>query len=110
MPSMDTSSTSDSLASNSPSGRSLVSSSSVTGGAGRVSVGGVMDKGSHIIGGAARRAGKLKPVTASLLPPGVTSPAALGEGLLTSGYLADPGLAAASYLAIAMGRPLLLEG
>jgi MoxR-like ATPase len=49
-------------------------------------------------------------VTASLLPPGVDSPAALGEGLLTSGYLADPGLAAASYLAIAMGRPLLLEG
>ncbi len=49
-------------------------------------------------------------VTTSLLPAGVTSPAALGEGLLASGYLADPGLAAASYLAIAMGRPLLLEG
>jgi MoxR-like ATPase len=49
-------------------------------------------------------------VTSSLLPPGVTNPAALGEGLLKFGYLADPGLAAAAYLAIAMGRPILLEG
>jgi MoxR-like ATPase len=49
-------------------------------------------------------------VTRSLLPAGVTAPAALGERLGMTGYLADPGLSAASYLAIAMGRPLLLEG
>jgi MoxR-like ATPase len=49
-------------------------------------------------------------VTRSLLPEGATSPAALGEQLRAVGYLPDDGLAAASYLAIAMGRPLLLEG
>ncbi len=49
-------------------------------------------------------------VTRSLLPEGATSPAALAERLQAQGYLADEGLAAASYLAIAMGRPLLLEG
>jgi MoxR-like ATPase len=49
-------------------------------------------------------------VTGSLLPVDVTSPAMLGERLQAQGYLADDGLAAASYLAIAMGRPLLLEG
>ncbi len=49
-------------------------------------------------------------VTRSLLPEGATSPAELGERLRALGYLPDDGLAAASYLAIAMGRPLLLEG
>ncbi len=46
----------------------------------------------------------------SLLPPDVSSPDALGARLATLGYLADDGLAAAAYLALAMQRPLLLEG
>ena len=46
----------------------------------------------------------------SLLPAGASTPAALGEQLGKLGYLADEGLAAAAYLALAMGRPLLLEG
>jgi MoxR-like ATPase len=46
----------------------------------------------------------------SLLPAGATSPAALAKQLDGIGYLADDGLAAAAYLALAMGRPLLLEG
>ncbi len=53
--------------------------------------------------------GRLGDVT-SLLPAGATSPAALAQQLGRLGYLADDGLAAASYLALAMGRPLLLEG
>jgi MoxR-like ATPase len=54
--------------------------------------------------------GRLMGVTRSLLPEGATSPSVLGEQLRALGYLADDGLAAAAYLAIAMGRPLLLEG
>jgi MoxR-like ATPase len=46
----------------------------------------------------------------SLLPPDVHSPAALSDQLRALGYLADEGLASAAYLALAMGRPLLLEG
>src|SRR5262249_25581292 len=38
------------------------------------------------------------------------SVAALGDGLATTGYLADEGLATALYLAVRMGQPLLLEG
>jgi MoxR-like ATPase len=48
--------------------------------------------------------------TTSLLPADVHSPAALSDRLRALGYLADEGLAAAAYLALAMGRPLLLEG
>ncbi len=57
-----------------------------------------------------RPAGRLRDVTSSLLPAGATSPAALADLLGAGGYLADDGLAAAAYLALAMGRPLLLEG
>jgi MoxR-like ATPase len=39
-----------------------------------------------------------------------SSPAALAEALRTTGYLADPGLATAAFLAIQMGRPLFCEG
>ncbi len=46
----------------------------------------------------------------TLLPTGVASPAGLAAQLRGLGYLADEGLAAAAYLALAMGRPLLLEG
>ncbi len=46
----------------------------------------------------------------SVLPPGVTDPRTLADRLRSSGYLADEGLAAAAYLAMAMQRPLLLEG
>src|SRR5689334_479122 len=38
------------------------------------------------------------------------SVADLGDGLATTGYLADDGLATALYLAVRMGQPLLLEG
>jgi MoxR-like ATPase len=38
------------------------------------------------------------------------SPAALARALAEHGYLADDGLATAGFLAIAMGRPLFLEG
>jgi MoxR-like ATPase len=44
------------------------------------------------------------------LAESVTSPAELAARLRELGYLADEGLAAAGYLALAMGRPLLLEG
>ncbi len=37
-------------------------------------------------------------------------PAALGDALRRHGYLADRGTATAAYLALATGRPLLLEG
>jgi MoxR-like ATPase len=42
--------------------------------------------------------------------PGVTSPGALAERLSATGYLTDEGLATIGYLALAMRRPLLLEG
>src|SRR5215471_10932675 len=38
------------------------------------------------------------------------SPAELAEGLRGTGYLADDGLATVAWLALAMRRPLLLEG
>jgi MoxR-like ATPase len=40
----------------------------------------------------------------------VGSPEELAERLSATGYLADSGLATIGYLALAMGRPLLLEG
>ncbi len=45
-----------------------------------------------------------------LLPEGVASPADLAELLARAGYLADTGTATAAYLALALPRPLLLEG
>jgi MoxR-like ATPase len=44
------------------------------------------------------------------LPAGVTDPASLADRLRAVGYLADDGLATAAYLAMALRRPLLLEG
>jgi MoxR-like ATPase len=40
----------------------------------------------------------------------VTGPGELTERLDAAGYLADEGLATASFLAIRMGRPLFVEG
>ena len=45
-----------------------------------------------------------------LLPEGVDSPADLARLLEGEGYLADTGTATAAYLALALPRPLLLEG
>ncbi len=42
--------------------------------------------------------------------PSVASPAVLAERLGATGYLADEGLATAGWLALAMRRPLLVEG
>ena len=44
------------------------------------------------------------------LPPGVDGPASLAGALVEHGYLADDGLATAAYLALALRRPLFLEG
>jgi MoxR-like ATPase len=41
---------------------------------------------------------------------GIGSPAALAHALRGAQYLADEGLATAAYLALALGKPLLLEG
>jgi MoxR-like ATPase len=41
---------------------------------------------------------------------GLTSPEALAAALTSAYYLADDGIATASYLALALGKPLLLEG
>src|SRR6476660_9614577 len=41
---------------------------------------------------------------------GIDSPAALAHALTSAYYLADDGLATAAYLALALGKPLLLEG
>ncbi len=48
------------------------------------------------------------PVRATI--DGIGSPAALAEALRGAQYLADEGLATAAYLALALGKPLLLEG
>jgi MoxR-like ATPase len=50
------------------------------------------------------------PAVPPLLPAGVTDPAGLADRLRDHGYLADDGLATAAYLALALRRPLLLEG
>lgn len=42
--------------------------------------------------------------------PGLTSPEALAEALRAAYYLADDGIATAAYLALMLGKPLLLEG
>lgn len=41
---------------------------------------------------------------------GISSPAELQQALTGAQYLADDGLATAAYLALALGKPLLLEG
>jgi MoxR-like ATPase len=41
---------------------------------------------------------------------GIDSPEALAQALRSAFYLADDGLATAAYLALALGKPLLLEG
>src|SRR5215813_2854403 len=41
---------------------------------------------------------------------GIDSPEALAHALTSAFYLADDGLATAAYLALALGKPLLLEG
>ena len=41
---------------------------------------------------------------------GIDSPEALAEAMRAAQYLADEGLATAAYLALALGKPLLLEG
>lgn len=53
-----------------------------------------------------------RPVLASLsgVDNDIDSPRGLTERLHSSGYLADSGLSTVAYLALTMGRPLLLEG
>ena len=41
---------------------------------------------------------------------GIDGPDALERALRSAFYLADDGLATAAYLALALGKPLLLEG
>ena len=41
---------------------------------------------------------------------GIDSPEALEKALRAAYYLADEGIATAAYLALALGKPLLLEG
>src|ERR1041384_4073114 len=41
---------------------------------------------------------------------GISSPDDLAEALQAAMYLADDGIATASYLSLALGKPLLLEG
>jgi MoxR-like ATPase len=48
------------------------------------------------------------PVTPSI--GGISTPGALRQALGAAQYLADDGLATAAYLALALGKPLLLEG
>ncbi len=45
-----------------------------------------------------------------LLPEGVAGPADLARHLEAAGYLADAGVATAAYLALALPRPLFVEG
>jgi len=44
------------------------------------------------------------------MQPLFATPAELADALDTAGYLPDPGLATAAFLAVRMGRPLFLEG
>lgn len=41
---------------------------------------------------------------------GIRDPAGLRQALLAAQYLADDALATATYLALALGKPMLLEG
>jgi MoxR-like ATPase len=49
-------------------------------------------------------------MTIRTLPSGLSSPEALSEALRAAYYLADDGIATAAFLALALGKPLLLEG
>jgi MoxR-like ATPase len=49
-------------------------------------------------------------MTIRALPNGLSSPEALSEALRAAYYLADDGIATAAFLALALGKPLLLEG
>jgi MoxR-like ATPase len=61
-------------------------------------------------GGPGGDAGSARVGTSSRLPAGVTDPATLALALEAHDYLADDGLATAAYLALALRRPLFLEG
>ncbi|MFZ2504333.1 MAG: MoxR family ATPase [Nocardioides sp.] len=50
------------------------------------------------------------PRTETRLPTAPTTPAEVGARLAATGYVGDDALATVTYLALAMGRPLLLEG
>ena len=50
------------------------------------------------------------PARRGLLPEGVQDPAGLARLLADAGYFADEGVATAAYLALALPRPLFLEG
>jgi MoxR-like ATPase len=52
----------------------------------------------------------LSPKPAGLLPEGVETPAGLRDRLAELRYLADDGLAVATFLALRLARPLFLEG
>ena len=51
-----------------------------------------------------------RPARRGLLPAGVQDPAGLSRLLTAAGYLPDEGVATAAYLALALPRPLFLEG
>src|SRR4029079_6143255 len=51
---------------------------------------------------------KNMPVRSNIV--GIDSPEALEKALRAAYYLADDGIATASYLSLALGKPLLLEG
>ncbi|CAN5321078.1 MoxR family ATPase [soil metagenome] len=52
----------------------------------------------------------LKRKSLSEVHPQLASPEAVGAALAQTGYLADEGLSTAIFLALALGKPLLLEG
>ncbi len=49
-------------------------------------------------------------MTLRRLPPGLDSPEATAAALAEAQYIADAGLATAAFLALGLGKPLLLEG
>jgi MoxR-like ATPase len=49
-------------------------------------------------------------MTIRRLPPGLDSPEATAAALAEAQYIADEGLATAAFLALGLGKPLLLEG
>ncbi len=61
-------------------------------------------------GGRPRAAGGIATPSAWPGAPALPDPAAVERALLATGYIADPALATSCFLAIALERPLLLEG